>query len=137
MTPEGTTKRVYFCMPIDLPLIEPRLRLPGVSCCGYDQSYMNQKGNYQMLPSALVQLRQSEEVVFVMSKSSACSTAFQVLLMSVIPETKTKLQSRLIFDKAPIPGGAGLCELRSLPDVNSAHYQLRLFLHRMFRKLAA
>lgn len=122
-------------MPIDLPLIEARLRLPGASECGYDQSYISQKGNYEMLPSALLQLRQSEEVVFVMSKTSSSSSALQALLMSVIPETKTKLQSRLIFDKAPIP--LGFAELRGLPDVDSAHYQLRLFLHRLFRKWAA
>jgi len=127
-------KRTYLCSPTDLPLIEDQISEPGAAVCVSPEAFQGKSG-LCLTPAALSKIRQSEELVYVLSKDSACSTAYQVLVLASIPEARTKLRFRLIFDKAPIP--LGFAELRSLPDVGGAQHRLRMLLYRMFGKLAA
>lgn len=124
-------RRTYLCSPDDLPLIKNELSQPGASVCISPDAFQAQDG-LRLKPNALSNIEMADEVVYVLSKHSDCSTAYQVLILASIPEAKAKLRARLIFDKTPIP--LGIAELRSLPDVGSIRHQVKLFLHQISRE---
>jgi hypothetical protein len=71
-------KRTYLCSPTDLPLIENRLSQLGTDFCISPEAFQAE-GGLKLTPAAALKIQQSEEVVYVLSKHSACSTAYQVL----------------------------------------------------------